>query len=82
VSYGASRLEITELEPPAAVTVRTTSGRTPFIYRYRFAASGGATVLTLSGDLELGGLLAALPTGMLTRGVDANLATLQRLLER
>ncbi len=75
-------LEIVELESPVAFTVRTTSGPTPFTYRYRLAESGGATVVTLAGEFELGGVLAVLPARAVIRGIDANLATLQRLLER
>jgi carbon monoxide dehydrogenase subunit G len=74
-------LEIVALERPTAVTVRTTSGPTPFTYRYRFAESSGATAVTIAGDVELGGPLAVLPGQAVRRGVDANLATLQRLLE-
>jgi uncharacterized protein YndB with AHSA1/START domain len=74
-------LEVIESEPPTAFTVRTTSGPTPFTYRYRFTDADGATVVTLAGDVELGGVFALLPARAFLRGIDANLTTLRRLLE-
>ena len=75
-------LEIVESEPPAAFAVRTTYGPTPFNYRYRFTEADGATIVTLAGDLELGGVFSLLPARAFLRGIDANLTTLRRLLER
>jgi uncharacterized protein YndB with AHSA1/START domain len=76
-------LEIVELDPPAAFTIRTTSGPTPFVYRYRFEPDGAGTLLTLDAEVELGGLAAVagpLAVRVVRRGVDANLATLRSLL--
>jgi uncharacterized protein YndB with AHSA1/START domain len=71
-------LAVTALDPPALFEIRTTSGPTPFVYRYRFEPAGGGTLVTLDAQVELPGLLARL----LRRGVDANLATLRAILER
>jgi uncharacterized protein YndB with AHSA1/START domain len=59
-----NELEIVELDPPAAFTIQTTSGPTPFVYRYRFEPDG-------AGPLAVRAV---------RRGVDANLATLRSLL--
>jgi uncharacterized protein YndB with AHSA1/START domain len=78
-------LEIVADEPPTAFAIRTTSGPTPFIYRYRFAADDHATVVRLQGEAELGhaaDFLAPLARRALQRGVDDNLATLKAILEQ
>ena len=75
-------LEIIESESPAAFAVRTTYGPTPFNYRYRFVDADGATIVTLAGDLELGGVFSLVPARAFLHGIDANLTTLRRLLER
>jgi carbon monoxide dehydrogenase subunit G len=80
-----NELEIVERQPPTAFTVRTSSGPTPFVYRYRFEPVDGGTLVSLHGDVELSGLAAlAAPvaTRAVKRGVDANLATLRSILER
>jgi|SRR5690349_5071001 uncharacterized protein YndB with AHSA1/START domain len=75
-------LEIIASEAPAAFAVRTTYGPTPFTYRYRFIEADGATTVTLTGEVELAGVYALLPARAFLHGVDANLTTLRRLLER
>ena len=70
-------LEVTESEPPSVFAIRTTSGPTPFSYRYRFAPDGGGTRLTLDAEIGLPGLAAIL----VKRGVAANFATLKGVLE-
>ncbi len=75
-------LEVIEFKPPTNFAVRTTSGPTPFTYRYRFAEADGATVVALAGDLELGGVFSLVPARAFLHGVDANLTTLRQLLER
>jgi hypothetical protein len=75
-------LEVIESEPPTAFAMQTTYGPTPFTYRYRFTDAEGATIVTLSGDVELGGVFALLPARAFLHGIDANLTTLRRLLER
>ena len=77
-------LEVVELEAPSLFALRTTSGPTPFLYRYRFTADGRATVIELDAAVELAGLtgrLGPLAARAVKRGVDANLATLKRLQE-
>ena len=73
-------LEILERTPPTDFVIRTTSGPTPFVYRYRFIADGSATILELDATVELAGL-AALAGRAVKRGVDANFATLKRIQE-
>ena len=77
-------LEVFELESPARFGIRTTSGPTPFAYRYTFTADGGATVLELDATADLGGaasLLGPLAARAVKRGVEANFATLKGILE-
>ena len=75
-------LEVVESEPPAVFSVRTTYGPTPFRYRYSFTDADGATIVTLAGDVELRGVFALVPARAFLHGIEANLTTLRRLLER
>jgi uncharacterized protein YndB with AHSA1/START domain len=75
-------LEVIESEPPTAFAVRTTFRPTPFTYRYRFTDADGATIVTLAGHVELGGVFALVPARAFLHGIDTNLTTLRRLLER
>jgi len=77
-------LEIVARESRTTFSIRTTSGPTPFLYRFRLTPDDRATVVRLQGEAELGGvgdLLAPLARRALERGVDDNLATLKRILE-
>jgi uncharacterized protein YndB with AHSA1/START domain len=77
-------LEVLERTPPEGFVIRTTSGPTPFVYRYRFIADGAATILELDATVDLAGLAALagpLAGRAVKRGVDANLATLKRIQE-
>ena len=77
-------LEIVACDLPREFAIRTTAGPTPFLYRYRFARERGTTIIHLDAQVELGGVAAALPQlarRAVKSGVDANLATLKRLLE-
>ena len=76
-----NELEITALEAPALFAIRSTSGPTPFAYRYRLVPDGEATVVEFDGTVELGGPQ-ALVGRAIKRGIDANLATLRNTLER
>jgi uncharacterized protein YndB with AHSA1/START domain len=79
-----NELEIVDRERPTTFTIRTTSGPTPFVYRYRFDAEGDATVMELAADVELSGFAGALgplASRVVKRGVDANFATLKHFLE-
>src|SRR5215211_5867702 len=53
-------LEVVEHEPPTRFAVRTTSGPTPFLYRYSLSEAGGATVVALDASVELDGPFALL----------------------
>ena len=77
-------LEIFAREHPSEFAIRTTSGPTPFIYRYRFASEGRATVIHLAAQVELpgvAGVLGPLAARGVKRGVDANFAALKQRLE-
>jgi uncharacterized protein YndB with AHSA1/START domain len=80
-----NQLEIFALEPSTAFGIRTTSGPTPFVYLYRFAADADATVVALDATVELAGaaaLVAPLAARAIKRGVDANLGTLKDIQEQ
>ena len=80
-----NELEIVTLRPPEELAIRTTSGPTPFLYRYEFATTGAGTLVRLHADVRVGGaasLLGPLAAQTIKRGVDANLATLRDILER
>ena len=74
-----NELEVLERQPPTTFALRTTSGPTPFVYRYTFATVDGGTLVTLDAEVELP-VWAALAKPAVKRGVDANLATLESLL--
>jgi uncharacterized protein YndB with AHSA1/START domain len=79
-----NELEIVDLERPTALMIRTTSGPTPFVYRYRFDADDGGTRMELAAEVELSGLAGALgpvASRVVKRGVDSNFADLKRTLE-
>jgi uncharacterized protein YndB with AHSA1/START domain len=78
-------LEIVALEQPGAFAIRTTSGPTPFHYRFRFCAQNGGTLVQLDAKVELKGVAAFAPRlaqRAVKKRVDDNLATLKELLER
>jgi uncharacterized membrane protein len=80
----ANELEVVASESPREFTIRATAGPTPFLYRYRFAAENGATIIELNAQVELPGAAALLPQlarRAVKKGVDDNLATLKQLLE-
>jgi uncharacterized protein YndB with AHSA1/START domain len=77
-------LEVLVRERPSEFVIRTTSGPTPFLYHYRFASEGDSTVVHLQASVELprvAGVLGPLAARAVRRGVDANFAALQRILE-
>ncbi len=77
-------LEVVEINRPSLFVIRTTSGPTPFTYRYVLADEAGATLLQLAAEVELGGLAGALgplASRVVKRGVDSNFADLKRILE-
>jgi uncharacterized protein YndB with AHSA1/START domain len=80
-----NELEIVTLRPPKELAIRTTSGPTPFIYRYELATTGAGTLVRLYADVRVGGaapLLGPLAAQAIRRGVNANFATLRDILER
>jgi hypothetical protein len=48
-------LEVFSRERPIEFGIRTTSGPTAFLYRYRFASDGADTVVRLDASVELAG---------------------------
>jgi uncharacterized protein YndB with AHSA1/START domain len=80
-----NELEIVTLRPPEELAICTSSGPTPFHYRYEFATTGAGTLVRLYADVRVAGaasLLGPLAAQAIKRGVNANLATLRDLLER
>jgi Polyketide cyclase / dehydrase and lipid transport len=79
-----NRLEVFGRKHATTFDIRTTSGPTPFLYRYRFASDGADTVVHLDAAVELpgvAGVLGPLAARGVRRGVDANFAALKRTLE-
>jgi ligand-binding SRPBCC domain-containing protein len=79
-----NELEVVTHERPMEFVVRTISGPTPFVYRYRFAGENGETVVRLDAEVELDGiasLLAPVAGRAIKRGVDANFRVLKEVLE-
>src|SRR4051794_16157314 len=77
-------LEVVEVNRPSLFLIRTTSGPTPFTYRYVFTEEDGGTLLQLAAEVEPGGLAGALgpiASRAVKRGVDSNFADLKRILE-
>ena len=75
-----NRLEIVARDRPREFAMRTTTGPTPLLYRYRFDAADGGTDMTLDAEVELTGIASlAVPLAKraVKRGVDDNLATLK-----
>jgi uncharacterized protein YndB with AHSA1/START domain len=80
-----NELEIVTMQPPKELTIRTTSGPTPFLYRYEFTTTGPGTLVRLYAHVRVDGaasLLGPLAAQAIKRGVNANLATLRDILER
>lgn len=79
-----NELEIVAHERPGEFAIRTTTGPTPFLYRYRFSARSGETLVQLAAEIELPGIaafVAPFTRRSVKRGVDGNLATLKEILE-
>lgn len=79
-----NELEIFAREHPTEFGIRTTSGPTPFTYRYGFSAANGQTVVQLDAVLELDGppaWLGPLAGRAVKHGVDDNFAELKRIVE-
>jgi uncharacterized protein YndB with AHSA1/START domain len=79
-----NELEVVSREHPTEFAIRTTSGPTPFLYRYRFVADDSDTAVHLDASVELPGATAVLgpfAARGVRRGVDANLAALKHALE-
>jgi hypothetical protein len=77
-------MEILALERPREFAIRTTSGPTPFLYRYLFSSDGGDTLVKLDAQVELHGAAALVPQlarRAVKNGVSANLATLKGVIE-
>jgi carbon monoxide dehydrogenase subunit G len=77
-------LELFARREPDEFGIRTTSGPTPFTYRYALSRENGDTLLQLDAELELEGpaaLLGPVAARAVKRGVDDNFAELKRILE-
>jgi carbon monoxide dehydrogenase subunit G len=76
-----NELGVIERHPPTTFAVRTTSGPTPFVYRYALEPTDDGTLVTLQAEADVPGP-AVLVKHAVKRGVDANLATLKAILEK
>jgi uncharacterized protein YndB with AHSA1/START domain len=79
-----NELEVIARQPGRELSLRTTSGPTPFVYRIHFAPTDGATVVTVDAEASLGRLAelaAPLARQTVKRGVQSNLTTLKSVLE-
>jgi uncharacterized protein YndB with AHSA1/START domain len=79
-----NELDVVASEPLREFAIRATTGPTPFLYRYRFAAANGETSVHLDAEVELpgsAGFLSSLARRAVKNGVDQNLATLKQILE-
>jgi uncharacterized membrane protein len=78
-----NELEVISVDAPEAFAIRTNTGPTPFVYRYRLRPDARATVLHLDAEVELPGprLLAPIAERAVKRGVEDNFAALRRNLE-
>ena len=81
-----------EYEENKKLSIKITSGPTPFLYRYSFKPAGNATELSLEAEAEKEGIVEVLGTkariapefvlaGFVKRGVEENFQTLKNLLE-
>jgi uncharacterized protein YndB with AHSA1/START domain len=78
-------LEVVARERPTGFGIRTTSGPTPFTYRYQLSTEGAETVLRLDATVtfdDASSRFAPLLARVVKHGVDANLALLKHTLER
>jgi hypothetical protein len=78
-----NRLEVVASKAPRELAIRASAGPTPFLYRYRLSTENGATTVGFDAEVDLGraGLLGPLARRAPRSGVDANLATLKKILE-
>jgi carbon monoxide dehydrogenase subunit G len=79
-----NELTIDAWRHPREFTIRTSSGPTPFTYRYLFSEEGGGTLIELEAEVELEGVagkLGPLASLAVKRGVNSNFSELKRILE-
>jgi ligand-binding SRPBCC domain-containing protein len=79
-----NELEVVASERPREFVIQAIAGPTPFLYRYRFSAENGGTLIKLNAEVELPGPAALLPQlarRVVKQGVDDNFATLKQILE-
>jgi uncharacterized protein YndB with AHSA1/START domain len=74
---------VIEYIPNRKLSIQTTSGPTPFVYRYSFKPVASGTELALKAEVDLGAVnvLAPIAGRAIKRGVEANFSTLKRRLE-
>jgi uncharacterized protein YndB with AHSA1/START domain len=77
-------LELLVHARPREFAIRTTSGPTPFLYRYTFSPENGATIVQLDAEVELPAavaLVGPLARRAVKKGVGDNFAMLKNILE-
>jgi hypothetical protein len=79
-----NRLEVVSRHEPTEFAIRTTSGPTPFVYRYELSEEEDGTNVQLDAQVDLGGvatIIGPLARRAVMKGVDDNFRALKRLLE-
>jgi uncharacterized protein YndB with AHSA1/START domain len=79
-----NEVEVVARARPTTFAIKTTSGPTPFGYRFKLARAGDSTIIHVDADTDLGvpaSLLVSLVRRAVQRGVEANLAALKATLE-
>jgi uncharacterized membrane protein len=79
-----SDIQMTSYDPPQGVSVKAIGGPVPFENTYKFEAQDGGTLLTISGQAEIGGffkIAEGLAGKQLEKQIEADSATLKKLLE-
>ena len=78
-------IEVSNYKPSSKLTIRTTTGPTPFVYHYSFEPKKETTEVSLRTEIEEEGLPFKLPNFLasraIKRGVNDNLKTLKSILE-
>jgi uncharacterized protein YndB with AHSA1/START domain len=77
--HAVNKLEIVAIDRPSELVIQASEGPTPFLYRYRFSAENGETVMQLSAEVELpraAALLPQLARSAVKSGVDASRAAI------
>ena len=79
-----AEIQMTSFDPPNGASVKAIGGPVPFENTYKFEAQDGGTLLTVSGQAELGGffkIAEGLAGKQIEKQIEADGAALKKLLE-